>query len=146
MSVIVGFRDTPRGEAAIARAIDEARLRGAPLHILTTVRAPAPRGITRGQPESVWLEPYEAKLGELRGRAEAAGVTQVEVHLIVETRGDGQFLHELNLLVDKVDADLVVIGIRDRSPVGKFVLGSQAQAVLLHVECDVLAVKSPAGA
>ena len=43
-----------------------------------------------------------------------------------------------------VSADLVVIGLRRRSPVGKLLMGSVAQRILLGADCAVLAVK-PAG-
>ena len=38
-------------------------------------------------------------------------------------------------------ADLVVIGLRRRTPVGKLLMGSVAQRILLGAECAVLAVK-----
>jgi nucleotide-binding universal stress UspA family protein len=38
-------------------------------------------------------------------------------------------------------ADLVVIGVRRRTPTGKLILGSQAQRILLDAPCAVLAVK-----
>ena len=39
-------------------------------------------------------------------------------------------------------AEMLVIGLRKRSPLGKLVMGSTAQEVLLDAPCRVLAVKS----
>ena len=47
-------------------------------------------------------------------------------------------------MAQDVSADLVVIGLRRRSPVGKLLMGSVAQRILLGADCAVLAVK-PAG-
>jgi nucleotide-binding universal stress UspA family protein len=41
-------------------------------------------------------------------------------------------------------ATLVVVGVRRRSPVGKMLLGSVAQRVILDADCPVLAVKPDA--
>ena len=38
-------------------------------------------------------------------------------------------------------ADLIVIGMRHRTPVGKLIMGSTAQRVLLGARCPVLSVK-----
>ena len=38
-------------------------------------------------------------------------------------------------------ADVLVIGVRRRSPVGKLVMGSVAQTILLDADCPVLAVR-----
>jgi nucleotide-binding universal stress UspA family protein len=45
-------------------------------------------------------------------------------------------------IADEEGADLIVIGLRRRSPVGKLVLGSNAQDILLSANCPVLAVKA----
>jgi nucleotide-binding universal stress UspA family protein len=44
-------------------------------------------------------------------------------------------------VADELSARLVVVGLRHRSPVGKLLMGSVAQRILLTAECPVLAVK-----
>ena len=44
-------------------------------------------------------------------------------------------------LAEGLGIDLVVIGLRRRTPVGKLLMGSVAQRILLGAECAVLAVK-----
>lgn len=41
----------------------------------------------------------------------------------------------------QTDADIIVVGVRHRTPVGKLLLGSVAQRVILDAPCPVLAVK-----
>ena len=50
---------------------------------------------------------------------------------------------DLIAVADEVDADLIVIGLRRRTPVGKLIMGSNAQQILLDAACPVLAVKAP---
>jgi nucleotide-binding universal stress UspA family protein len=45
-------------------------------------------------------------------------------------------------IAETTAADFIVIGLRRRSPVGKLLLGSNAQRVLLDAACPVLAVKA----
>jgi nucleotide-binding universal stress UspA family protein len=51
---------------------------------------------------------------------------------------------EVLKVATETDAELVVIGLRRRSPVGKLIMGSTSQRVLLGAHCPVLAVKPTA--
>ena len=48
---------------------------------------------------------------------------------------------DLISIAEDSDAELIVIGLRRRTPVGKLILGSNAQRILLDAPCPVLAVK-----
>ena len=49
---------------------------------------------------------------------------------------------DLIAVAEEVGADFIVIGLRRRTAVGKLILGSNAQRVLLEATCPVLAVKA----
>ena len=49
---------------------------------------------------------------------------------------------DLISIAEDSHAELIVIGLRRRSPVGKLILGSNAQRILLDAHCPVLAVKA----
>jgi nucleotide-binding universal stress UspA family protein len=70
-------------------------------------------------------------------RAATAGV-DVEVH---QEAHAGDVADEVVRVAGTVDASVIVIGPRRRSPVGKLLTGSTAQRILLDVSGPVLAVK-----
>jgi signal transduction histidine kinase len=55
---------------------------------------------------------------------------------------DGDVAATLRDHAEEVGADLVVVGLQRRSPVGKALLGSNAQRILLGATCPVLAVRA----
>ena len=81
---------------------------------------------------------YRKRFEQLQADLVASGV---EHELIEYARGNSPAEDLLAIARDR-GAELIVIGIRRRSPVGKLVLGSNAQDVLLEADCPVLAVKS----
>lgn len=62
---------------------------------------------------------------------------------VVERRGDHQVDAVLKALDERPDVERLVICIRRRTPVGKAVMGSVSQQLLLQVDLPVLTVKLP---
>jgi hypothetical protein len=81
---------------------------------------------------------YREELEHVEERLQALGVAY-EIRELVRGKPAGE---DLAGFAAEEDADLIVIGLRRRSPVGKLVLGSNAQDVLLKADCPVLAVKA----
>ena len=129
MSIVVGYVPTPEGDAALTAAVAESRLRDQPLHVVNSSRGDAladPRFATADALESV------------RSRLDAAGVVY---ELEQQVRGH-EASDEVVEAADRVNATLIVIGMRRRTPTGKLITGSQAQRILLDAHCPVLAVKA----
>jgi nucleotide-binding universal stress UspA family protein len=129
-TVVLGYVPKPEGEAALAASIAEARLRGADLVVVNSHRTH--HGDADGD------QRLQAELDEVRARVEEAGV-RVDVR---HPETGLEAAEDLLAIAEEVDAELVVIGLRRRTPVGKLILGSNAQRILLDSHCPVLAVKS----
>jgi nucleotide-binding universal stress UspA family protein len=128
MNVVVGYVPTREGESALSHALDEARSRSARLVVVNTSRGDA-------LVDERFVD--DSQLDTLHDRLSASGVDFEVVHAI---RGR-EASEEILAVVHERRADLVVIGLRRRSPVGKLIMGSTAQRVLLEAPCPVLAVK-----
>jgi nucleotide-binding universal stress UspA family protein len=129
MTVLVGYVPTPEGEAAFAAGLDESRRRGEALLVLTS-----PRG---GAAVSSDVAP-DSTVQDMSARASAAGV-EVEVR---QAPHSGVAADEVLRVAQEADASVIVIGLRKRSAVGKLLMGSSAQRILLDADRPVLAVKA----
>jgi nucleotide-binding universal stress UspA family protein len=128
VTVLVAFLPTPEGEAAFAAGLTEASRRGEDVLLLNSARGGAPVSSDVAPPEVV---------ASLSARAEAAGV-RLETH---QEPHSGELSDEVVRVAGKVDASVIVIGLRRRSPVGKLLMGSTEQRILLDADRPVLAVK-----
>jgi nucleotide-binding universal stress UspA family protein len=129
-AVVVGYVAKPEGEAAVQHGIAEAKLRGASLIVVNSQRG------GREYDDTASLR-SEQELGALEATLKASGVDH-EIRQLVRGHEPAE---DLISIAEASGADLIVIGLRRRTPVGKLILGSNAQRILLDAPCPVLAVK-----
>jgi nucleotide-binding universal stress UspA family protein len=129
--IVVGYVPKPEGEAALRLAGEEAKLRGASLVVVNSHRG----GREFDSNDSLSTE---SSLDQVRDELTAAGIEH-EVRQLVRGLDPAE---DLISVAAEVGADFIIIGLRRRSPVGKLILGSNAQRVLLDAPCPVLAVKA----
>ena len=128
MTVVVGYIPDKYGDAALAEGIEEARRRRTNLIVVNATRGDAL--IDRRYLGEEGLADLEKRL---------ADVNDVD-HEVRQAMGT-DVADEMVKLATEVSAEVLVIGMRHRTPVGKMIMGSVAQQVLLDAPCPVLAVK-----
>ncbi|HKV22796.1 MAG TPA: universal stress protein [Mycobacterium sp.] len=125
--IVVGYSADAFGRAALEHGIAEAKLRGTSLRVVNSTAGDAYVDDRFAQPTEVHdIEERLADCGVSYELTQPVGVDAAE---------------ELLKTMERGDADLLVIGIRHRNPVGKLLLGSVAQQLLLECPKPVLAVK-----
>jgi nucleotide-binding universal stress UspA family protein len=86
-------------------------------------------------------EAYQLGLSDEVDKAlEAADAVGVSWHLHLGV-GEDDIAEKVLKLAKEVDASLLVIGARRRSPMGKFLLGSVTQTLILDADMPVVVVK-----
>jgi nucleotide-binding universal stress UspA family protein len=131
MPIVVGYVPRAEGRAALRRAAEEARLRGTRLIVINSNRGGR-------EMDDVDAVRHERELDEVRAELDREGIEH-EVRQLVRGLEPAE---DLIAVAEEVGADFIVIGLRRRTPVGKLILGSNAQRVLLEAPCPVLAVKA----
>jgi nucleotide-binding universal stress UspA family protein len=127
--IVIGYTADRFGHAALEHGIAEAKLRGADLFVINATSGEAyVDSRFAGQDE---VHDVEARLAD-------CGVSYELVQPVGVDAAD-----ELLAAMNRDDAQLLVVGIRHRNPVGKLLLGSVAQKLILECPKPVLAVKPP---
>lgn len=124
MTIILAYVEGTEGDAAAREAVEECVLRGENLIAVSALR-------------EVVLDPERVRQHLLEVAPEAA-----EVDITVEAPD----LHDPSDAIvqeaQRVNASRIVVGLHRRSRVGKMLLGSTAQRILLESTCSVVAVRS----
>ena len=117
MSIVVGYWPTPEGRAALRHGLDESLHHQSDLLVISDA----------ADAEACALDVKAAATSGVRITTRQASDAGMAAELI-----DASYVEGVTLLV---------IGLRRRSPVGKLLLGSISQQVLLDAQCPVVAVK-----
>ena len=79
----------------------------------------------------------ERRLREAGGYLGGQGV-RYQTHFLIQGKTPGEDIVDF---AEKHDIDEIIIGVRNKSKVGKLLFGSTAQFVILRARCPVTAVK-----
>ncbi|HYO85624.1 MAG TPA: universal stress protein [Dermatophilaceae bacterium] len=131
MAIVVGYVPTKEGRAALRVAAEESRRRRAKLIVVSSNKG----GRTFDAEEA---QRFEEALADVQRMLTDHGVDHEQRQLV---RGN-EPSEDLIAVAGEVSAEFIVIGLRRRTPVGKLLLGSNAQRILLDAACPVLAVKA----
>ncbi|MEZ5116466.1 MAG: universal stress protein [Candidatus Nanopelagicales bacterium] len=130
-TIVVGFVAKPEGRAAVRRGIEEARLRGSRIVVVSSARG----GSSLDSETAIELD---KDMEAVHNLLHESGIEH-EVRQLIRGQSPAE---DLISVAEDEGAELIVIGLRRRTPVGKLIMGSNAQQVLLDANCPVLAVKA----
>ncbi|TYL50184.1 universal stress protein [Nocardioides sp. BGMRC 2183] len=125
--MVVAYAPDKFGRAALDHGVALARRDGVPLIIVND---------TRGDAYVDKRFAGDEELATLERELSADGLTVSVRHDLVQDVAEA-----VVAVADAEAASLVVVGVRRRTAVGKALLGSVAQRVILDARCPVLAVK-----
>jgi nucleotide-binding universal stress UspA family protein len=132
MTVAVAHQVSATAKLALSQAVQEARYRDTDLAVLHVVGTAL---------DADTAESYRLGVSDEIERAVGPDNDVAwELHLKTVAGDVGEALMQLT---DQLRPDLLVLGARRRSPVGKALLGSVAQTIILEANVPVLVVKTP---
>ena len=129
MTVLVGYVNNPAGHAALDTGIAQAKKDGRELVVVNASRS------------AQHNDSYRLGEGELRSVNNYLASAGVEFRVLTL----GSEFDPAEQILDtaaEVGAELIVLGTRKRTPVGKYLLGSTIQKVIIDANCPVLSVKA----
>lgn len=131
MSVAVAHQHSPTGRIALTEGAREAALRSTDLVVINIVEAldlDSEEALRAGLTDEVQAVLDETGLSDMRWRLRLGAEDQEVAAAIIAA-------------AQEENASLLVIGARKRSPLGKFLIGSATQTIILDAPMPVLVVK-----
>jgi nucleotide-binding universal stress UspA family protein len=130
MKILVGYDGTNSAKEALNLAKSHAKVFGASVEVVTSMQ----KGT---ESERKLIEQAERGLEYAKSLFEEDGIA-CNTHLLIRGLSAGEDLVEF---ANENQIDQIVVGVKRRSKVGKLLMGSTAQYVILQAECPVITVK-----
>jgi nucleotide-binding universal stress UspA family protein len=129
MTILVAYVPRPEGQAALEKGIELARETKENLIVVNAT------------PGGSGDDPSRADAQDVERVEQLISVSGIKAEFKQFVRGKNA-VEELEDLVATHQVSMLVIGLRKRTAVGKLIMGSMAQEILMTVECPILAVKA----
>ena len=130
MNILIGYDGSRVAKEAVNLGIKHAKAFHAQAHVVTSM----PTGTENQQND---IKDAESGLDWVREKFEAQGMP-CKTHLLIRGLSPGEDL--VNFAEEK-QVDQIIVGAKGRSRVGKLLLGSTSQYVIMNAHCPVLTVK-----
>ncbi len=132
MKILVAYDGSKSSENALQLATEHARVFKASLDVITSAER------TKTEKDLPLVEEAEKRLWQVEEDCKKQGIT-CSTHLLIRGFSPGEDTVEF---AKENGIDEIVVGIRKESKVGKLVMGSTAQYVILKAPCPVVSVRN----
>lgn len=130
MKMLVGYDGSKVADEALSLALKHAKAFNAEVFIITSLEQSP-------MLKKVDIDKAENRLEKLRGPFTANGIScSARTNVSYQKPGE-----DLVNFAKQNDIDQIIIGVKNRSKVGKLILGSNAHVIIMTAPCPVLAVK-----
>ena len=130
MNILVGFDGSHAAGDALKLAKQRAKVSDARIDVVTSMKA------ARNNQHDDLLQ-AELRLEYAKALLEEGNIA-CETHLLVRGLSAAE---DLVQFAEENQIDEIIVGVRRRSKLGKLLLGSTAQQVILHASCPVITIK-----
>lgn len=130
MKILVGFDGSNAARDALTVAREHAEAFNAEVEVVTSM-------VSGTENKKKDIENAERQLEWARSFFDEQGI-DCQTHLMIRGLGPGE---DLVQFAEDHDVDEIVVGVKRRSRVGKILLGSTAQFVIIKAPCPVVSVK-----
>jgi nucleotide-binding universal stress UspA family protein len=131
MKILVGYDGSNASQKALILAKQHAATWQGKIEVVQAIARKAPLSYDQ-------IEKAEKQLAQQMKSILAGNRIRFETTLLVGAKDPGE---QIVNFAETIYADEIIIGSRKRSKIGKFVLGSTTQVVVLNAPCPVILVK-----